>query len=375
MRSVKNVSNLSVNQRKSRSILYISRDCKGENFMKKFIFALLLTVLLSPVVLSQTVTTLGESFNGSGGIAIDAEGNIYVADFGAALNNANGTQVWKITPDGERTEFATGLQGASGNVFDNDGNLLQSNIAGSTVSRITPNGTVSTFVSDGIRGPVGVTVDKDDNVYVSNCGNSTIRKVTPDGVSTSFALGPLFTSCPNGLTIDNDGNVYAGTFGGGRVIKITPEGTSSLLANVPGSSIGHLAFANDRLYVVSRGNNSIYELTLNGTLTKIAGTGSRGNADGPALQATFSVPNGIGVSPDGTKIYISSAVPLNGPNLNPVLIRVIDLSATAESISNVEQSALTLPTLSLSASSSQSSLSLDNELSLVACAVACLAGK
>ncbi len=343
--------------------------------MKKFIFALVFVFLLVPVVFSQTVTTLTEPFNGSGGIAIDAEGNIYVADFGVALSNANGNQVWKITPDGVRTEFASGLQGASGNVFDNEGNLLQSNIAGSFVSKITPSGSVSTFVSDGIRGPVGVTVDKDNNVYVSNCGNSTIRKVTPDGTSTSFALGPLFSSCPNGLTIDDDGNLYSGTFTGGRVIKIAPDGTSSLLATLPGRSIGHLAFANGVLYVVSRGNNSIYELTLDGELTKIAGTGARGNADGPALEATFSVPNGIGVSPDGTKIYISSAVPLNGPNLNPVLIRVIDLSATAESVSRPKQDSLTFPTLSLSASKGLSHLSFENDLVLVKCAIACLAGK
>lgn len=341
--------------------------------MKKFIFVLSLIFFVTPVVFSQTVTTLTDEFNGSGGVAVDADGNIYVADFGQFLNNANGTQVWKITPDGVRTEFATGLSGASGNVFDAEGNLYQSNIRGNSVSKITPDGTVSTFVTDGIRGPVGVTVDKDGHVYVSNCGNSSIRKVTPEGVSTSFSLGPLFSSCPNGLTIDDDGNLYSGTFNGGRVIKITPDGTPSLLATMPGASIGHLTFANGVLYVVSRGNNSVYEVTLDGELTRIAGTGARGNADGPGSEATFSVPNGIAASPDGTKLYVSSAVPTTGPNLNPVVIRVIDLTATAESTTQTEQPALTFPTLSLEAPSS--SLSLDGKLGLVACAVACLSGK
>ncbi len=53
------------------------------------------------------------------GVTIDLVGNIYVADFGDS--------VWKITPEGERQVFASGLYGASGNAIDNEGNLLQSN--------------------------------------------------------------------------------------------------------------------------------------------------------------------------------------------------------------------------------------------------------
>ena len=54
-----------------------------------------------------------------GGVTIDLVGNIYVADFGDV--------VWKITPEGKRHVFASGLYGASGNPIDNEGNLLQSN--------------------------------------------------------------------------------------------------------------------------------------------------------------------------------------------------------------------------------------------------------
>ncbi len=54
-----------------------------------------------------------------GGVTIDLVGNIYVADFGDL--------VWKITPEGERQVFASGLYGASGNAIDNEGKFLQSN--------------------------------------------------------------------------------------------------------------------------------------------------------------------------------------------------------------------------------------------------------
>ena len=48
------------------------------------------------------------------GLTVDLNGDVYIADFGDL--------VWKITPDGERRVFASGLYGASGNAIDNQGN-------------------------------------------------------------------------------------------------------------------------------------------------------------------------------------------------------------------------------------------------------------
>src|SRR5215510_14381718 len=67
-----------------------------------------------------------------GGVTIDLVGNLYVADFGDV--------VWKITPEGERHEFATGFYGASGNAIDNEGNLLQSNFYGDFITKVDRKG-------------------------------------------------------------------------------------------------------------------------------------------------------------------------------------------------------------------------------------------
>ena len=51
--------------------------------------------------------------SGSGGLDVDADGNIYAADFGATLNGgAPGNTVYKITPNGQVSVFATGLVGS-----------------------------------------------------------------------------------------------------------------------------------------------------------------------------------------------------------------------------------------------------------------------
>jgi len=307
---------------------------------KIIIIISILFIFLSKELYAQTVTTLTEAFDASGGISVDTSGVIYVADFGDALNNTNGTNVYKVTLNGEITVFASGLVGAAGNAFDSKGNLFQSHISANSIVKITPDGTVSTFVTTNIQSPVGVTVDEDDNVYSTNCtfNPGVIVKTTPAGVSTIFASDDIL-SCPNGLTIDDDGNIYTSNFGGpGGVIKITQAGVVSLLASIPGNRNGHLIFGNDRLYVVGMGANQIFEVSLTGDVKLLAGTGADGNSDGDALQSTWSVPNGIGISPSGTELYINDKVVGQGTELNPVVIRVISGIDTTPSVSVDEES-------------------------------------
>lgn len=305
------------------------------------------TILLFVITFSaypQIVETITSSFNASGGVAIDDSGTVYVADFGQFLNQANGTKVYKVY-DGTGTilEFASGLLGASGNAFDSQGNLFQSNIAGNKLSKITSDGTVTTFATNGIQGPVGVAVADGDTIYVANCGGNSVAKVLPNRTSSVWVTSSLF-QCPNGLTIDNDGNLYTCNFGNGNIIKITPDKQVSVLATLPGGRCGHLTFFEGYLYVAARCAQKIYRVTLDGDTTLIAGSGARGNDDGPALQATFNHPNGIEAIRDGENVflYINDATSLTGNcttvPLNPVVIRKITIPDSVVSINESEAS-------------------------------------
>jgi hypothetical protein len=130
----------------------------NRTFLSNF-FAIICLLIANSLVFGQTVSTLTSSFNGSGGVAVDQSGNIYVGDFGATLSNGNGTTVTKILRDGSLSVFATGVAGASGNAFDSQGNLFQANIAGNRISKITPDGTVTIFATANIVNPVGVAID------------------------------------------------------------------------------------------------------------------------------------------------------------------------------------------------------------------------
>jgi hypothetical protein len=81
--------------------------------------AVALLVLCAPLGAQVEIRVLTGTVEGHevGGVTIDMIGNVYVADFGDI--------VWKVTPEGQRTTFVSGLYGTSGNAIDNQGHLLQ----------------------------------------------------------------------------------------------------------------------------------------------------------------------------------------------------------------------------------------------------------
>ena len=105
----------------------------------KYFGKIFISFFISVIINAQTVTTLTGQFDASGDIAVDNAGNIYVANFGRLLGGAGsggGQEVYKVTPQGEVSVFATGLNGASGNEFGPDGILYQSNISSGVISKI-----------------------------------------------------------------------------------------------------------------------------------------------------------------------------------------------------------------------------------------------
>ena len=133
---------------------------------------------------------------------------------------------------------------------------------------------------------------------------------------TSYVSGSGLRD-PIGIALDDSGNVYSSNWQNGRIYKITPEQQVTLFATIPGGTINQITYANGTLYVPSPSLNKIFSLTLDGTLTLLAGTGQAGSQNGPALEATFDRPNSIAASLTGDTLYVIDA--------NPGVIRMITL--------------------------------------------------
>ncbi len=279
-----------------------------------------------------TLSTLaGPIVAGSGGVVVDSMGRIYTADFGSTLGGGGvpGVRIHRVDPETGRVSiFAEGFEGASGNALGADGTLYQSNVRGNTISRVATDGAVATFAT-GLVSPVGIAVAPGDTLYVANCGDNSIARVDPAGTVTQYVASPLL-QCPNGIAQTESGDLYVANFSNGDVVRIAPNGEVSVLATVPGNNNGHITYGNGVFYVVARSNHQLYALTLAGELTLIAGTGERGQADGPALAGTLSLPNDLGLSPDGRRLYFNdvAADAGNPGNLSPVYIRVLELGGT-----------------------------------------------
>jgi DNA-binding beta-propeller fold protein YncE len=255
-----------------------------------------------------------------GGVTVDPLGNIYVADFGEV--------VWKITPDGERHEFAKGLYGASGNAIDKDGNLLQSNYYGDSITKIDRKGETKPFVTTGLDGPVGIAISKQTgDVYVANCRGNSIAHIATDGTVSSFAKSDLF-KCPNSISFGPEGNLYVVNYRDNKMLKIDPRGVVAPFATVSEKGLGHLCFKEDRFYVTASQVHAIYEVTLDGTAKRILGNGERGIVDGAGATARLSFPNGITFHPWARRLYINEFVNDSVSSLPPrAIIREIILEA------------------------------------------------
>ncbi len=279
---------------------------------------------------AQDVDTLVAELNGgTGGLALDLQGNLFSGDFGWRLDGRGkgGHQIFKVRPTGEHSVYSTSMRGASGNTVDAKGNLYQSSIGGNFVTRITPDGQSSVYCKQGLTNPVGLAFDDQGNLFVCNCGSGSIQKVSPDGQSVQYCKDELL-KCPNGITHADDGNLYVACFMSGDVVKITPEGVASRLATLPGNNNGHITYYGGYLYVVARTANQIYRVGLDGKTRLFVGSGKRGKTDGKPLECSLSLPNDLAITPDGKLMYINETGPIEGDPkvLGPTRIRRVSMT-------------------------------------------------
>ena len=279
---------------------------------------ILLLLLLAPhIVLAQTVSTVA-NVRASGDIAVAANGDIYITDFGNP-SLKNGTTIVKIDSNGQESVFASNLARApSGIVIGNDGEVYVATYTGGKIYSISPTGEVTQIAT--ANGPVGLALDENQKLYVAECNINRISLVDNNNLTVIASNQGL--SCPNGLVRGHDNALYAVNFGNGGMYRVGLDGSVSLFATIPGGGNGHVEYYDGLYYVTARAAHQIYQVDINGKVNLLAGTGVDGNQDGDASAATFSRPNGLGISSDGNNLYITGNSNFNSSTL---AIRKIEL--------------------------------------------------
>lgn len=326
------------------------------------------TLAGTPLVFGTTDGTgSSASFNNPSGVTFDAKsGNLYVADTASQV-------IRVITPAGvvstlagqaAMAGFANGIGTAAtffnptGIAVDATGNVYVADSGNNAIRKITmPGAVVSTLAGSGLTGaanntvgtsasfnnPNGVAVDAAGNVYVADTYNYLIRKITPTGAVSTFAGvgvtngafvdGPALSatfSFPSGVAVDGAGNVYVADSSSGRIRLISAGqvttfagGAMTNLLDGPATSVsfswpvGVAVDAAGNVFVGDRNNHLIRRISA-GNVTTYAGlthymgssTGSSGFHDGPAWidasasSSAFNSPSGVAVDSAGN-VYVA----------------------------------------------------------------------
>ena len=319
-------------------------------------------------------------------LAVDGAGNVYVAE---RDYDFEGYRIRKITPEGEVTtptlvSFVAELGDSSyqlsgiavdaiGNVYVAENGYTWGEVGENfihKIRRITPEGDVDTLMQEVYSGSDnyvstelgGIAVDPSGAVYVTQSilkldefGNDAatwdagIRKILPSGelptivkfvfvgtppppptnvenpsrmAAPAGAVELEVMSFPEEIAVDTNGNIYLTESRSSynndydydqktiKVRKIAPAGAVSTLAEYMTTtgdegygSAPIAAEANGNVYLSDAASNRIRKITSSGIVTTLAG-GREGFSDGSGADAMFQSPSGIAVDASGT-VYVA----------------------------------------------------------------------
>ena len=247
------------------------------------------------------VPAVEASLHRAEGLAVDALGNVYIAESG-------NDRVRKIDPSG----FITTVAGTGDWGFGGDGDEA-------TAAELWNPLDVAAWFG---------------NVYVADSGNNRIRRIDPSGTIVTIAGtgqccfrtdGGQATETrlfPGRLAADHAGNLFVSARY--RVHRINRSGTLVTIAGTGGSGYGgdggpatqatisyQPRIAVDRsgsVYIADHSNHRVRKIDPSGTITTIAGTGNPAyNGDGiEATSASLSRPAAVAAHRDGT-VYVADS--------------------------------------------------------------------
>jgi DNA-binding beta-propeller fold protein YncE len=298
-------------------------------------------------------------FNNPSGIAVDALGNVYVADDG---NNriqkfdSTGTYItqWGSSGNGngEFNDPRSLAVDDSGNVYvvDTDNNRIQKFDSDGTY--LTQWGTVGTGNGQ-FDNPYNIALSASGNVYVVDTFNFRIQKFDSNGTyltqwGTNGSGNGQFDQL-RGIAVDASGNVYTTEYGNHRVQKFDTDGIYLTQWGTNGSGNGQFDYpygiavdASGNVYVVDQANYRIQKFDSDGTY--LTQWGTNGFGDGQFNNPISVVADGSGnvyvggddriqkFSPGG---FFTWTVPLTSTSLARIRVTATDPDAnSAQDLSN-----------------------------------------
>ena len=272
------------------------------------------------------------SLAGPSGIVVDAAGNVYFADrTNNRIRKINTLGIIStIAGTGDASGGYTGnggpaihakLQSPGALAIDKEGNLYVADCDNNCIRKINTSGIITLYAGSAARAgtgrgaysgdggsavlaqlnqPTGIAIDDAGNLFIADCFNHCVRKVSAKGIITTVA--------------GNRNSGYSGDNGPARLAEISyPYGVA-----IDGRG---------NLFIGDHGNNRIRMVNKEGTITTVAGNGDAGYSGdgGSAIQAAINQPTFV-YADNINNLYI-------GDNQNN-RIRYISLTPTENAVSS-----------------------------------------
>ena len=293
------------------------------------------------------------------GIAMDRFGNLYLSD-------TDNHRVRRVSASGIITTFAgTGVAGFSGDggpattaqlnlpyglAVDYNGNLYIADLGNQRVRRVAADGTITTVAGDGRKAaspdggaaalaslltPRNLAVDDAGTLYIAEFEGHRVRRIAADGkISTVAGTGQsgfrgdgsaaasALLSYPAGLALDRSGALYIADSGNNRIRKIYATGAIGTVLGGSSSTAmsGPIAVAVDSAGTIYAADSSfvVRAFTVAGKWLDFAGTGAPGftGDSGLAIKATIAAAHELMASPYSTGVFIADGIRVRSVDLS-----------------------------------------------------------
>jgi|GEM_PF-1018861 len=318
------------------------------------------------------VPAIGATLANPSAVTIDMSGNLYIADTGNNKIKRVDATTHQISTVAGRGDYHgelrdggpaldAGLSSPAGVAMDAAGNLYIADKYNDRIRKVDAvTGHITTVAGGGVddgddglgdngpavdailNSPSGVAVDGDGNLYIADTDHHKIRKVdfsSGTGIITTVAGegygtyrgdgGPAVAAeinYPSAVVVDSDGNLYIADTYNNRIRKVDFSSGIGMISTVAGSTKvdgfggdgspaieaqlnepeGVTIDSRGNLYIADTDNNRIRKVTPNGIIMTIAGTGAGDYSgdEGPGTQAKLYGPRGLALG-SGGNLYIA----------------------------------------------------------------------
>jgi sugar lactone lactonase YvrE len=222
--------------------------------------------------------TLGDGLAQPHGLAVDGAGDVFIADTG------NNRVVEVPAKGGSQITLGSGLSQPHGVAVDGAGNLFIADTGNRRIVKITLDSSGQITLGDGFMNPYGVAVDANDNVFVADGGlNEVIEMPAGGGQSGTVATN---LNSPNSVAVDPAGNLIIADTNNSRVVEFPAGGGQPINLYLASAAPPYAVAADGKGNVLIGSTSGVLELqrAVPPTLSFTSGVGKASNSKLVAVQ-------------------------------------------------------------------------------------------